>query len=323
MSGASESFLVLLVASSMLSISVIIQNFILMNNLPIYLSDIGNKLMLFVLPIMGYGIAKSVYNKNAAYIVLIIMLIDLEPSFLYTVVIGLVVPMLIMKMDKTMKKEYLIKNTVIKPLLYSIIIITPSILVKSPTMVIESKLMNLIDYDLIKLLILCLIGAGISWDFGGPINKSSALIANGLYLNGFRQAVVVKMTVGMIVPVGIGIALLINRKKRGKRLIIDGLNFYNECLIKEDRDNHKRVIITSLIGATVTSILIAYFNIDGYAVQGGILMALTYFPLKGYLISLLIGIITTSLVFIITANVRSNRPIVEEKFNLDDYKEEY
>lgn len=324
MTGVSQSFIILLIGSILLAIHSILKSFNIDSQYLVMLNVISNQILLLVFPVAGYGISKSIYNNNSGIISLLILVISRHPSMLFTVFVAFIIPLLAKQIDRySQKYETSIVRTIFIPVLYGLIILSLILGVKPLLRYIDNIILSLLSNTIIRILFMFIIGVGVIWDLGGPVNKTTSMIANAFYVQGLTQAAVVKMTSGIITSVGIGLALLVSNKKGGMKLIVDGLCFYNESLMPYQQKDRRRVLTSSVLGVITASMLIVLLDVDGYAIQGGLITAITYKPLTSYLLSLFTGIIVTMLTYLILG-VSSKEKIIEEKeeFNLEEYLEE-
>ena len=147
-----------------------------------------------------------------------------------------------------------------------------------------------------------LLGAMMSTDMGGPINKAAftfgiAMIASGQYA---PHAAV--MAGGMVPPLGIALATTIFRNKfsaderdAGKTCYVMGLSFITEGAIPFAASDPIRVIPSCMIGAAISGALTMAFHIELRAPHGGIfVLPIVNNPVM-YLIAIVIGSVITAL----------------------------
>lgn len=144
-----------------------------------------------------------------------------------------------------------------------------------------------------------LLGAMMSTDMGGPINKAAftfgiAMIASGQYA---PHAAV--MAGGMVPPLGIALATTIFRNKfsaderdAGKTCYVMGLSFITEGAIPFAASDPIRVIPSCMIGAAISGALSMAFHIELRAPHGGIFVL----PIVNNPIMYLLAIVTGSVI---------------------------
>ncbi|WIH83092.1 fructose-specific PTS transporter subunit EIIC [Brachyspira pilosicoli] len=148
-----------------------------------------------------------------------------------------------------------------------------------------------------------LLGAMMSTDMGGPINKAAftfgiAMIASGQYA---PHAAV--MAGGMVPPLGIALATTIFRNKfsaderdAGKTCYVMGLSFITEGAIPFAASDPIRVIPSCMIGAAISGALSMAFHIELRAPHGGIfVLPIVNNPVM-YLLAIVIGSVVTAVI---------------------------
>lgn len=146
-----------------------------------------------------------------------------------------------------------------------------------------------------------LLGAMMSTDMGGPINKAAftfgiAMIASGQYA---PHAAV--MAGGMVPPLGIALATTIFRNKfsaderdAGKTCYVMGLSFITEGAIPFAASDPIRVIPSCMIGVAISGALSMAFHIELRAPHGGIfVLPIVNNPIM-YLLAIVIGSVVTA-----------------------------
>lgn len=148
-----------------------------------------------------------------------------------------------------------------------------------------------------------LLGAMMSTDMGGPINKAAftfgiAMIASGQYA---PHAAV--MAGGMVPPLGIALATTIFKNKfsaderdAGKTCYVMGLSFITEGAIPFAASDPIRVIPSCMIGAAISGALSMAFHIELRAPHGGIfVLPIVNNPVM-YLLAIVIGSVVTAVI---------------------------
>lgn len=148
-----------------------------------------------------------------------------------------------------------------------------------------------------------LLGAMMSTDMGGPINKAAftfgiAMIASGQYA---PHAAV--MAGGMAPPLGIALATTIFRNKfsaderdAGKTCYVMGLSFITEGAIPFAASDPIRVIPSCMIGAAISGALTMAFHIELRAPHGGIfVLPIVNNPIM-YLLAIVVGSVITAII---------------------------
>lgn len=180
-------------------------------------------------------------------------------------------------------------------------------LIKCHTIIID----HTYDLPLISVVIIgASLGAMMSIDMGGPINKFAYLFASALVFTKAPNSDVIMAAVmgaGMIPPLAIGFSTLIFKEKwteeeRGTTLknIIMGLSFVSEGAIPFIKKDQKHVLPACILGSFITGALSAYYKCGVMLPHGGIwVIYLMTNPFK-YVIALLAGTIVSGLIITFT-----------------------
>jgi PTS system fructose-specific IIC component len=141
------------------------------------------------------------------------------------------------------------------------------------------------------------LGAMMSFDMGGPINKAAYVFGTGLLASGVYQPMAAIMAAGMVPPLGIAIATTIFKKKfskadqdAGKACYVMGLSFITEGAIPFAAADPLRVIPSVMIGSAVAGAMSMAFGIGLRAPHGGIfVIPLVQGGVLQYALSILVG----------------------------------
>lgn len=129
-----------------------------------------------------------------------------------------------------------------------------------------------------KFVLGAVIGAMITADHGGPINKTAALFTNGLNADGFLIPTSAKMCAGMTAPLGIALAAFLGGKKKfsdgereqAKSLVLLSTVYVQEGVIPFLMKDPIRVMISCMTGGAITGGLCMISSLESPAVHGGI-----------------------------------------------------
>lgn len=296
------------------------------------LNVFGNILYLLVLPVLSGYIAMSIADRPAlgpglacgyiAYSGFTLAWLNnpyttLSTSgFLGAIVGGFVAGYLVLAIELLCKKIPDMFDGIKPVLLYPVLgVLTSGIVmtVLNTYLVIgHSFIMDRVNnLPLISLIIIgASLGAMMSIDMGGPINKFAYLFANALVFTRANNAAIIMASVmgaGMIPPLAIGFSTLVFKEKwteeeRGTTLknIIMGLSFVSEGAIPFMQKDQKHVLSACILGSLITGTLSAYFKCGVMAPHGGIwIIYLMSNPLK-YVVALLVGTIVSGLIITFT-----------------------
>lgn len=296
------------------------------------LNVFGNILYLLVLPVLSGYIAMSIADRPAlgpglacgyiAYSGFTLAWLNnpyttLSTSgFLGAIVGGFIAGYLVLAIEKLCTKIPDMFDGIKPVLLYPVLGVLSSgivMTVLNTYLVIgHSFIMERVNnLPLISLVIIgASLGAMMSIDMGGPVNKFAYLFANALVFTRANNAAIIMASVmgaGMIPPLAIGFSTLVFKEKwtkeeRGTTLknIIMGLSFVSEGAIPFMQKDQKHVLPVCILGSLITGGLSAYFKCGVMAPHGGIwIIYLMSNPLK-YVLALLAGIIVAGLIITFT-----------------------
>ena len=147
-----------------------------------------------------------------------------------------------------------------------------------------------------------ILGAMMSFDMGGPINKAAYVFGTGLLANGVYEPMAAIMAAGMVPPLGIAIATTVFKKKfsqqdreAGKVNYIMGLSFITEGAIPFAAADPLRVIPSVMVGSAVAGALSMMFHIGLRAPHGGVfVMPLVSGNWLLYLLAVVIGAVVSA-----------------------------
>jgi PTS system fructose-specific IIC component len=147
------------------------------------------------------------------------------------------------------------------------------------------------------------LGAMMSFDMGGPINKAAYVFGTGLLASGVYQPMAAIMAAGMVPPLGIAIATTLFKKKfskadqdAGKACYVMGLSFITEGAIPFAAADPLRVIPSVMVGSAVAGAMSMAFGIGLRAPHGGIFVVpLVQGGVLQYALSILVGAFISAL----------------------------
>lgn len=295
------------------------------------LNVLGNILYLFVLPVLSGYIAMSIADRPAlgpgllcgyiAYSGFSLSWLN-DPvtlrtsGFLGAIVGGFLAGYLMLMVERLFKNVPDMFDGIKPVLLYPVLGVLASgiamtvlntYLIKCHTIIID----RLYDLPLISVVIIgASLGAMMSIDMGGPINKFAYLFANALVFTKAPNSDVIMAAVmgaGMIPPLAIAFSTLVFKEKwteeeRGTTFknIIMGLSFVSEGAIPFIKKDQKHVLPACILGSFITGALSAYYKCGVMLPHGGIwVIYLMTNPFK-YVIALLAGTIVSGLIITFT-----------------------
>ncbi len=177
-----------------------------------------------------------------------------------------------------------------------------------------------------KFVIGAVIGAGMGFDMGGPINKTASMAANALGADGIYGPMSAKIIGGMTPPVGAFIASLIAPKKfsvtekeTAKTAFPMGLCFITEGVLPFAAADPARFIPASMLGSALAGGIAVAMGVESVAGHGGIFV----FPMMASpmwaVIALVVGSVATGVVYALIkpeTTLEVEEEIVELDINL-------
>lgn len=175
-----------------------------------------------------------------------------------------------------------------------------------------------------------IMGGMVAFDFGGPVNKTASLFADGLLMNGVFEPEAVKVGASMVPPFGIGIAYLINKQKFSnkereelKTAIPLGVCMITEGVLPLVAVDPIRIVISTTLGAMVTGAILMVVGVGSPVPSGGLFIVPAMTNPIWFLIALGAGSLVTG---IILATIKKDAVLdqvieeVEEKIDLSQIK---
>ena len=174
------------------------------------------------------------------------------------------------------------------------------------------------------LLMGALLGAMMGFDLGGPINKVAYTFAvTGLATEGLSgdavqyRIMAAVMAAGMVAPLGMALATFVRKRlfthaeqENGKAAVLLGLSFISEGAIPFAAADPWRVIVSSVVGSSVTGALTMAVGSGLRAPHGGLwVLPLISNPL-GFVLAVAVGTALTAGVVVVLKGLKPN-PVVQ------------
>lgn len=147
-----------------------------------------------------------------------------------------------------------------------------------------------------KILLGFILGAMMSVDMGGPVNKAAYVFGTASLASGSSEIMAAVMVGGMVPPLAIAFATIFFKNrftereiKSGPTNIIMGLSFITEGAIPFAAADPIRVLPSCIIGSGVAGALSMMFGCSLRAPHGGIFVIGVISNPIGYLIALFVG----------------------------------
>ncbi|MBL1230025.1 PTS fructose transporter subunit IIC [Enterococcus sp. BWB1-3] len=177
-----------------------------------------------------------------------------------------------------------------------------------------------------KSVIGAVIGAGMGFDLGGPINKTASLAANALGADGIYGPMAAKIVGGMTPAIGAFIATLVAKnkfsqaqKETGKAALPLGLCFITEGCLPFAAADPLRFIFSSMLGSSIAGAIATGMGVESVAGHGGIFVVPMMEKPIWFLIALFVGSLTTGIVYgLIKKSNEQQSESEENEADLDD-----
>ncbi len=172
-----------------------------------------------------------------------------------------------------------------------------------------------------------LLGAMMGFDLGGPINKVAYTFAvTGLATEGLTTGAVqykvmaAVMAAGMVAPLAMALATFVRKQlfthaeqENGKAAVLLGLSFISEGAIPFAAADPWRVIVSSMVGSSVTGAVSMAFGAGLRAPHGGIWVLPLISNIPGFLIAVAVGTVVSAAVVIALKSLRVNPLVAQEQ----------
>lgn len=152
-----------------------------------------------------------------------------------------------------------------------------------------------------KLALGLILGAMIGFDFGGPINKVAYTFAVGMMGSEVFGPMGMVGPAISVAPIGMALASFFapklyseEEKEAGKAALVLGLVTISEGAIPFAAVDPVRVIIASVVGASVAGGIAGVLNVMNHAPLGGVLILPVVDNIFGYLFALAVGSLITA-----------------------------
>ena len=169
-----------------------------------------------------------------------------------------------------------------------------------------------------------ILGAMMGFDLGGPINKVAYTFGvTGLATEGITDGAVqfkvmaAVMAAGMVAPLALALATTVRKRlfthaeqENGKAAWLLGLSFISEGAIPFAAADPWRVIVSSVIGSSVTGAAVMAFGSELRAPHGGVWVTPLISNPLGFLLAVVIGTVVTAAVVIVLKSTAQN-PVLQ------------
>lgn len=169
-----------------------------------------------------------------------------------------------------------------------------------------------------------ILGAMITFDMGGPLNKTAFFFAVAMMPTNPTLMAAVAVPV-CTPPLGLGLATLIAKKKftiaereAGKAALVMGSIGITEGAIPFAAADPIRVLPSIMIGGAAASVTSLLFKATNHAPWGGLIVLPVVENRLGYFIAVIVGVVVTaSVVILLKKEVKEDEPVVENNVKDD------
>ncbi|GAA5415763.1 PTS system fructose-specific EIIB'BC component [Paraliobacillus ryukyuensis] len=277
--------------------------------IPYYLNQIGGWGMQLVVPLIAGSIALSIADRPGLAPGLVIGYIanEIESGFIGGIIGGFLVGytvILIKKYVKVPNSMAGLMPVMIIPVLATVIsgllMIT---IIGQPISALQNLLLNMLESmeGGSSFAMGSILGAMASFDFGGPVNKTMSLFADGLLVDGVYGPQAVKFIGSMVPPFGIGLSFLITRYKYTKierealkAAVPMGICMITEGVIPIAARDIIRVVTACSLGSAVGGGLSMTLGVGSTVPHGGLLVVPLMINPFYFLMCLGIGTVITA-----------------------------
>jgi PTS system fructose-specific IIC component len=180
------------------------------------------------------------------------------------------------------------------------------------------------------LLLGAILGAMMGFDLGGPVNKVAYTFGiTGLATEGLEagatqfRVMAAVMAAGMVAPLALALATTVRKRlfthaeqENGKAAWLLGLSFISEGAIPFAAADPWRVIVSSLVGSTVTGAAVMAFGSELRAPHGGVWVTPLISNALGFLLAVALGVLVSAAVVILLKSLADN-PLVKAEQEAD------
>ncbi|MBD1382953.1 PTS fructose transporter subunit IIC [Metabacillus arenae] len=276
--------------------------------IPFYLNQIGGWGMGLVVPLFTAAIALSIADRPGFAPGLIMGFIsnEIETGFIGGIFGGLLVGYFVLFLKKKLKVPKSMQGlmpVMIIPVLATVVCGLIMILVIGrPVAGLQNSLLDFLAsmQGGSRFVAGAIMGAMASFDFGGPVNKTMSLFADGLLVEGVYGPEAVKFLGSMVPPFGITLSFLMTRykytkmeKEALKAAFPMGICMITEGVIPIAARDLIRVVTSCSLGSAVGGGLIMLWGVGSPVPHGGMFVVPLMENPIFFVIALLIGSVVT------------------------------
>lgn len=333
------SFMLPLVVGSgiVIALGQIFERFGLSAELSKNIVNLGVYGMRLMVPVFSASIAYSIADKPgiAPGLVLGVLANEIKAGFLGGILFGFFVGIVVNLLKKTIKVpksfESLVPMMLIPLLSILICGLVCVYVIGVPLVYLQSALTSFLQNmdQSSRIITGAIMGAMAGFDFGGPVNKTMSLFADGMLIEKVYEPEAIKIIASMVPPIGVGIAAVLGRKKWNSEEIAEikvafpmGLCMITEGVIPIAARDPIRVIACTTVGCAIAGALSLTWGVGSSIPSGGVfIIPFVNKPLY-FVIALLVGSFVTGILLTIVKPVAKELPeeVKEDVLDLNSIK---
>ena len=147
-----------------------------------------------------------------------------------------------------------------------------------------------------------IMGGMAGFDFGGPVNKTMSLFADGMLIEKIYEPEAIKVMCSMVPPLGVALSVLFARKKWNRQEIEEtkiafpmGLCMITEGVIPIAARDPFRVIFSTTVGGMIAGGLSMMWGVGSTIPSGGVFIIPFMIKPFYFTLALVIGSVTTAI----------------------------
>lgn len=295
--------------------------------IPYYLNQLGGLGMGLVVPLICAAIAYSISDRPGIAPGLIVGYVcsQIQAGFIGGMVGGFLVGYVVLAIRKYVRLPASMQGlmpVMVIPVLATILSgLAMYLLIGQPIVWAQNGLTHMLEsmQGGSKFLLGAVLGAMATFDFGGPVNKTMSLFADGLLVQGVYGPEAVKFVGSIIPPLGITLSFFLTRKKytRSEKEALKAAFPMGICMITEGvipiaaRDLF-RVVLSCVIGSAIAGGLIMTWSVETPVPHGGLFVVPLFTHPWLFTAALLIG---TVLCGVVLSMIKKTVTEADEEFD--------
>lgn len=294
------------------------EGMVVTNEVLLHIQEIGSAGLFLMIPILCGYIAYAIGGKPAlapAFVVGYLANTDItvgnsvvKTGFIGALILGFAVGYLVkaMKNIKWPKMVMPVVPILIVPVITSLVIGLLYIYVLGYPIGMAMDALNEFLFSLStssKVVLGIIMGAMVTFDMGGPINKTACTFSIAMMAEGHYEFFGICAVGICTAPLGMGLATLLSPKKytleekdAGKALLFMGLIGISEGAIPLAVADPKNVIPANMIGGAIGGAIAALTNVQDFAPHGGPIVLPIIEGKLEYVIAIIVGTLVTAII---------------------------